>query len=49
LAAFQRATVFIALSAAVTGIASLLLGRRRNRRRAAGSQLAGGTGLARQG
>jgi EmrB/QacA subfamily drug resistance transporter len=47
LAAFQRATVFIALSAVVAGIASLLLAaRRRNRHRAAGSQLAAATGLA---
>ena len=47
LAAFQRATVFIALSAAVTGMASLLLARRRRSRHgAAGSQRAEGAGLA---
>jgi hypothetical protein len=47
LAAFQRAMVFIALSAAVTAVASLLLGRqRRNRQAAAGPQLAAGTGRA---
>jgi hypothetical protein len=47
LAAFQRATVFIALSAVVAGMASLLLARgRRNRHRAGGSQLAAATGLA---